>query len=141
MPSADRHHVHVLTIAGPHHHLVPLQAPLTSQFLPRIAYVSNITGIEYPCVTAGTCKININYMYIKYTFVSGNNFAGLLVFKVLRAVALPMAIPLAVEALDSRHKLGHLGGTGNTLAVPLRLLALRTLRRLARLLEVRSLVD
>jgi hypothetical protein len=67
-------------------------------------------------------------MYIKYTFVSGNNHAGLLVFKVLGVVALPVTIPLALEALDSRLHLGHLGRTGNALAIPLRLLALRTLR-------------
>jgi hypothetical protein len=80
-------------------------------------------------------------MYIKYTFVSGNNLSGLLVFKVLEAVALPVTIPLAVEALDSGLHLGRLGEIGNTLAVPLRLLALWTLCQLTRLLKVRSLVD
>jgi hypothetical protein len=55
----------------------------------------------------GTCKIDINYMYIKYTFLSGNNLAGLLVFKVLGAVALPVTIPFAVQALDFGLYLGH----------------------------------
>jgi hypothetical protein len=131
MQSVDSHDVHALTVAEPHRHLVPLQAPLTPQILLRITYVSNKIGIEYPCVTAGTCKIDINYMYIKYTFVSGNNLADLLVFKVLGAVALPVTIPLAVEALDSGLHLGRIGRTGNALAVPLRLLALRTIRRLS----------
>jgi hypothetical protein len=54
----------------------------------------------------------------------GNNLAGLLVFKVLGALALLVTIPLAVEALDSGLHLGCLGRTCNTLAVPLRLLAL-----------------
>jgi hypothetical protein len=89
----------------------------------------------------GTCKININYMYMRYTFVSRNNLAGLLVFKVLGAVALPVTIPLAVEALDSGFFLRHLGRTSYMLAIPLRLLALWTLCRLTRLLEFRSLVD
>jgi hypothetical protein len=63
-------------------------------------------------------------MYITNTFVSGNNLAGLLVFKVLGAVVLPVTIPLAVEALDSRFCLRLFGRTGNMLAIPLRLLAL-----------------
>jgi hypothetical protein len=46
----------------------------------------------------GTCKIDINYMYIKYTFLFGNNLAGLPAFKVLEAAALPVTITLAVEA-------------------------------------------
>jgi hypothetical protein len=49
--------------------------------------------------------------------------------------------PFAVEALDSRLHLGRLRRTNNTLAILLRLLALQTLCRLTRLLEVRSLVD
>jgi hypothetical protein len=89
----------------------------------------------------GTCKINKNYMYIEYTFVPGNNLAGLLVFKLLGAVALPVTIPFAVEALDSGFHLGSPGRTGNALVVPLRLFALWTLHRLTGLLEVRSLVD
>jgi hypothetical protein len=127
MQSADSHDVHTLTVANPHHHLVPLQAPLIPQILLRITYVSNRTGIEYPRVTTGTCKININYIYIKYTFVSSNNLAGLIVFKVLGAVELLVTIPFVVEALDSGLHLGRLGRTGSTLAVPLRLLALWTL--------------
>jgi hypothetical protein len=129
MQSADSHDVHVLTIADPHHHLVPLQAPLTLEILPRVTYVSNRTGIKYPRVTMGTCKININYMYITYTFVSCNNLVGFLVFKVLGAVAVPVTIPLVVEALDSGLYLRHLGRTSNTLVVPLRLLSLRTMIR------------
>jgi hypothetical protein len=83
MQSADSHDVHALIVADSHRHFVPLQAPLTLQILLRVIYVSNRTGIKYPCVTAVTCKININYMYIKYTFVFGNNLADLLVSKVL----------------------------------------------------------
>jgi hypothetical protein len=96
MQSADRHDVHTLSIADPHHHLVPVQAPLTLQILLRVTYVSNRTSIKYPRVTIGTCKININYIYITYTFVSGNNLAGLLIFKVFGAIALPVTIPFAV---------------------------------------------
>jgi hypothetical protein len=131
----------MLTIADPHCHLVLPQAPLISQILLGITNVSNRTGIKYPCVTTGICKIDINYVYINYTFVSSNNLAGLLVFKVLGAVALPVTIPFAVEALDSRLYLGRPRRTNNTLAVLLRLLALRTLCRLTRLLRVCSLVD
>jgi hypothetical protein len=39
-------------------------------------------------------------MYIKYTFLSRNNLAGLLVFKILEVVALLVTISFAVEALD-----------------------------------------
>jgi hypothetical protein len=88
-----------------------------------------------------TFKIDINYMYIKYTFLSGNNLAGLLVFKVLEVVALLVTIPLAVEALDSGLYLGRPRRTNNAFAVLLRLLALRTLCRLTGLPEVCSLVD
>jgi hypothetical protein len=63
-------------------------------------------------------------MYIKYTFVFGNNLVGLLVLKVLGAVALPVTIPFAVETLDSGLHLGRLRRTNNTLAILLRLLAL-----------------
>jgi hypothetical protein len=141
MQSADRHDVHTLTVVDPHRHVIQFQAPLIPQILLGITNVSNRTGMEYPCVTTGTCKIDINYMYIKYTFVSGNNLAGLLVFKVLGAVALPMTIPFAVEALDYGLHLGCLGRNDNTLAVPLRLLDLWALCRFARLLKVCTLVD
>jgi hypothetical protein len=89
----------------------------------------------------GTCKIDINYMYIKYTFLSGNNLVGFLVFKVLEAVALPVTVSLAIEALDSGLYLGHPRRTNNTLDISLWLPALRTLRRLTRLLKVHSFVD
>jgi hypothetical protein len=88
-----------------------------------------------------TCKIDINYMYIKYTFLSGNNLASFLVFKVLEAVALRVTIPLAVEALDFTIYLGRPRRTSNTSAVILWLLALWTLCLLTGLLEVCSLVD
>jgi hypothetical protein len=87
----------------------------------------------------GTCKIDINYMYIKYTFLSGNNLSGFLVFKVLEAVALLVTVSLAVEALDPGLYLGSPRRTSNILAVPL-LPSLQTLCRLTRLLEVHSLV-
>jgi hypothetical protein len=117
----------MLTIANPHRHLVPLQVPLIPQTLLRITDVSNRTGIEYPRVTTGTCKIDINYMYIKYTFLFGNNLAGLLVFKVLATVTLLVTVSLVKEALDSGLYLGHLRRTSKTLLVLPWLLALRTL--------------
>jgi hypothetical protein len=141
MQSAFSHDVHTLTIADPHRHLVLPQVPLIPQILLGITNVSNITGIKNPHVTTGTCKIDINYVYIKYTFVSGNNLAGLLVFKVLGAVALPVTIPIAVEALDSGLYHGRPRRTSNTLVVLMRLLALRTLYRPTGLIEVHSLVD
>jgi hypothetical protein len=80
-------------------------------------------------------------MYTKYTFLFGNNLAGLLIFKVLEAVALLVTIPLAVEAVDSGLYLGQSRRTNNMLAILLWLLALRTICRLTGLLEVRSLVE
>jgi hypothetical protein len=141
MRSADSHDILMLTVADPQRHLVPPQVPLIPHILLGITNVTNKTGIKYPCVTTGTCKIDINYMYMKYTFVFGNNLVSLLVFKVLGEVAFPVTTPFAVEALDSRLHLGRLRRTNNTLAILLRLLALQTLCRLTRLLEVRSLVD
>jgi hypothetical protein len=96
MKSVDSHTVNSIVIAHSHRHLVPRQAPLTPQILLRVTYMSNKTGIKYPHVTLGTCKINIGYMYIVYTFVFRNNLVGRLVLKVLGAVALPVTIPLAV---------------------------------------------
>jgi hypothetical protein len=75
----------------------------------RVTDVSNRTGIKYPHVTSGTCKININYMYITYTFAFHDNPPGLLVLKVLGAVALPMTFLLAVEERDAGLCLGLLG--------------------------------
>jgi hypothetical protein len=115
--------------------------PLIPQILLGVTDVSNITGIKYTCVTTGTCKIDINYMYIKYTFLSGNNLDDLLIFKVLGVVALPVTIPFAVEALDSGLYLGRPRRTSNMLVILLRLLALWTLCLLAGLLEVHRLVD
>jgi hypothetical protein len=80
-------------------------------------------------------------MYIKYTFLFGNNLAGLPVFKVLAVVAFPVTVSLAVEALDSGLYLGRPRRTSKMLAVLLWLPALLTLCRLTKLLEVRSLVD
>jgi hypothetical protein len=68
-------------------------------------------------------------MYIKYTFLFGNHLAGRPVFKVLEAVALPVTVSLAVEALDSGLYLGRPRRTSKMLVVLLWLLALRTLRR------------
>jgi hypothetical protein len=90
--------------------------PLTLEVLLRVIDVSNRTGIKYPRVTLGTCKININYMYITYTFVFHGNLASLLVLKVLGEVALPVTLLLVVEARDAGLRLGHLGRGGNTLA-------------------------
>jgi hypothetical protein len=141
MKSANSHNVNTMSIAHSHCHFLPRQAPRTLQILLRDTYVSNRTGIKYPHVTSGTCKININYMYITYTFVSSNNLVGLLVFKVLGALALPVTIPFVVEALDPGLCRRRLGRTGNKLAVPLRLLALRTLCLPTLFLELGSLVD
>jgi hypothetical protein len=80
-------------------------------------------------------------MYIKYTFLFGNNLAGLPVFKVLAVVAFLVTVSLAVEALDSGLYLGHPRRTNKMLVVLLWLLALRTLCRPNRLLEVCGIVD
>ena len=81
--------------------------------------MSNRTGIKYPSVAPGTSEVNINNMYIKYTFVlADNNLARLLVLNVLGAVALPMAFALAVVALDPTLKTGCLGRSGNLLCRP-----------------------
>jgi hypothetical protein len=40
-------------------------------------------------------------MYIKYTFVSSNNLAGLLMFKVLVAVTLPVTIDVSQDQLGN----------------------------------------
>jgi hypothetical protein len=93
MKSVNSQKVNMMTVADSHRHLFPRQAPPTLQILLRVTYLSNRTGIKYPRVTLGTCKININYMYIKYTFVFSNNLAGLLVLKVLGEVALLVTTP------------------------------------------------
>jgi hypothetical protein len=71
--------------------------------------------IKYPSVTPGTCKININYMYITCTFVIGRNLAGLLVLKVIVAVALPVTFLIAVEDVTPSFTLGALGGLATCL--------------------------
>jgi hypothetical protein len=86
MQSAFSHDVHMLTIADPHRPLAPLQVPL----IPQILLQQNL--YEIPTCYYGHLKKDINYMYIKYTFLSGNNLSGLLVFKVLEAFVLPVTI-------------------------------------------------
>ena len=83
-----------------------------------------------------TSKVQINNMYIKYTFV---DVASLLICQVLGAIPLLVAIPLAIEALSLRFgsSLGLLHGTGNWLAVLLEVPFLS----LAFLLETGGLVD
>ena len=44
--------------------------------------------------STSTGKVHINNMYIKYTFI---DVANLLICQVLRAVPLPVALPLAIE--------------------------------------------
>ena len=60
-------------------------------------------------------KVNINNMYIKYTF----HFAILLIRQILGAVPLPVTSPFAVEALSLRlrSRLGFLHLTSNWLAI------------------------
>jgi hypothetical protein len=80
-------------------------------------------------------------MYITYTFVFGNNLVGLLVLKVLGAVALPMTFLLAVEARDPSLSLGrHLRRDGMMLATLMRG-TLWALGLPTGFLEIRSLVD
>ena len=73
--------------------------------------MSNRTSIKYP----GISKVQINNMYIKYTF----HFAILLIRLILGAVPLPVTSPFAVEALSFRlrSRLGLLPGSSNFLAI------------------------
>jgi hypothetical protein len=66
-------------------------------------------------------------MYIKYTFLFGNILAGLLVFKVLEAVALLVTVSLVVEALDSGLYLGRPRRTSSMTTILLWLPTLWTL--------------
>ena len=63
-----------------------------------------------------TSKLDINNMYIKYTFV---HFAIRLICQVLGSVPHPVTISLAVEALSFRFgsSFGLLHGSGNLLAI------------------------
>ena len=63
-----------------------------------------------------TSKVDINNMYIKYTYV---HFAILLIRQILGAVPLPVTSPFAVEALSLRlrSRLGLLHLSSNLLAV------------------------
>ena len=83
-----------------------------------------------------TSKVNINNMYIKYTFVY---FSILLIRQVSRVVPLPVTISFAVEALSSRlgSSFGLLHGSGNLLAILLEVPFLS----LALLLETSGLVN
>src|SRR6266566_629407 len=77
--------------------------------------MSNRTGIKYPGTTTRATKVHINNMYIKYTFV---DIASLLISQVLGAIPLPVASPLAIEALSLRlgSSLRFLHGSGTLLA-------------------------
>jgi hypothetical protein len=63
------------------------------------------------------CRLRPRLLHVVLD-VSGNNLAGLLVFKVLGAVALAVTIPFAVEALDSGLYLGRPRRTSNTFYSP-----------------------
>ena len=102
MKSADGHHLDWLAIAHTHRYFVPSQVPPIPQLFLRVADVSKRTGIKYPTVTPGTRKVNINNMYITYTFLFSDNLAGLLVLQVLGIIASPVTITLAVIALNAR---------------------------------------
>src|SRR3954462_6531651 len=71
--------------------------------------------MKYPGATASTSQVHINNMYIIYTFVC---LSGLLVCRILGAVALPVASPLTIVALGIRLRAnsGFLFRHGNWLA-------------------------
>src|SRR5215216_3388290 len=73
--------------------------------------VSNIEGL-----LISTSKVNINNLYIKYTFV---HFAILLIRQLFGVVLLPVIIPFAVEALSFRFRssFGLLHGSDNLLVI------------------------
>ena len=138
---ADSHHVNFASIADTHRHLILSQAPFILQLLLRVTNMSNRAGIKYPVVTPGASKVNINNMYITYTFLVGNDLASLLVRQVLGAVALPVSVALAVEADHAGlgARLGRLGRGGSSWFA--RLLRLALLPLCAGLLEFHGLVD
>src|SRR5215216_1941548 len=76
--------------------------------------MSNRTSIKCPGATTSISKVDINNMYIKYTF----HFAILLIRHILGAVPLPVTSPFAVEALSLRlrSRLGLLHLSSNLLA-------------------------
>ena len=98
--------------------------------------MSNRTSIKHPGATTSISKVHINNMYNKYTFV---HFAILLIRQVFGAVALPVIIPFAVEALSFRlgFSFGLLPGSGNLLAILLEV----PFVSLALFLETSGLVD
>ena len=63
-----------------------------------------------------TSNVDINNMYIKYTFV---HFSILLIRQVFGVVPLPVTIPFGVEALSFRLRssFGLLHGSDNLLAI------------------------
>ena len=122
MEGADGQHLDCLPVAHTHRHFVLHQVPFILQLYLRVADVSNRTGIKYPSVTSGTRKVNINNMYIKYTFLFHDNLAGFLVLQVLGTVAFPVTLTLAVVAHNTslETKLGTLSRRGNSFATLLR---------------------
>src|SRR3990172_4395973 len=78
--------------------------------------MSNRTSIKYPGATTSISKVQINNMYIKYTFV---DVASLLIYQVLGAVPLPVTSPLVVETLSLGFgsSLGFLRGSSNCFAI------------------------
>ena len=65
----------------------------------RVTILSNWTSIKYWGVAINICKVHINNMYIKYTYV---HFAILLIRQLLGVVPLPVTSPFEVEALSFR---------------------------------------
>src|SRR3954471_19347929 len=100
--------------------------------------MSNRTSIKYPGTTSTTSEIDINNMYIGYTFLL--DVVVLQIRQVLRAIPLPVTLSLAVKALSIRLRpsLGLLRRRGNFLTA---LLEVSLFLRLALLLKFGGLID
>src|SRR3954465_8335548 len=98
----------------------------------------NRTSIKYPGTTMSSSEIQINNMYIGYTFLL--DVVVLQIRQVLREIPLPVTFSLAVKALSIRLRtnLGLLHRRGNFLTA---LLEVSLFLRLAFLLEFGGLID
>ena len=78
--------------------------------------MSNRSGIKHPGTTTSISKVQINNMYITYTFV---HLSILLIRQILGAIPLLVTNPFAVEALSLRlrSRLGLLPRSSNLLAI------------------------
>ena len=112
----DDDHINLGTTSNTCRHFTLNQSPFILQLLFRITNLSNRTGIKYLGATTSTSKVDINNMYIKYTFV---HFAILLILQIFGVVPLPVTISFAVEALSFRLRssFGLLHGSDNLLAI------------------------